>query len=777
MKSTLIHRPSAMNRILASALLFLVAASALQAEVPLFINYQGRVTDSAGTAIGSGTPVNRKVIFRIWDHPSNTAVGNRLWTEEQTVTIFNGEFSVLIGQGIPFPSGSPEARPNLDTVFGGATTDRFLEILVDNGDNTINGTDQPITPRQQMTSVGYAMRAKLADGVASTNDLQLNASANYGLGWYGTGRLFNATAVDGPVLYGLAGGALGSYNGTTQAMALRWNASGQVGVGSNDLSGADATSKLVLQGNDSTSPPKQLTIRGNTNAKRLYVGYNTSNNYGALQAYNGASTVTNLVLNEAGGNVGIGTTSPRSIFDIAPATATTEGIRVGKWADTASRYIGITDQSAGFTFPTTGGFSGIEFGGPASAAEGILAFHTHDAGVNSGERMRIDKSGNVGIGTTAPAGRLTIGEATGTSPTANTGTLILDHENNAGISSITFRSKTNRGSDFGYISYQDDYLNRAAPNETSSLVIGTGNDTDDHIALLPGGNVGIGTNTPDAKLTIAGVTSWWNGLKITGSGTYAGMSIVNTAAGGNNYSIYATSSGTLEFYNSNGQYPLAMSSGGNVGIGLTSPGDKLHVKGNLRLESAGSANYFQVYVDGFNSLLFKSNLNGGNYAYLNSNTTGLISTSDRRIKKDIAPMQDCLPRIMKLTPSTFRYNTAEPGSPLNYGFIAQDVELQFPDIVQEKEGLKRLASAAFEGINARAIQELKLEKDAEVKGLNDENAELRDENIDLKARVAALEAKDKARDAKLAAIEQLLLAADKPAAQPVSFKKSAGGAE
>jgi len=65
-----------MQRILASAFLALVAASALQADVPLFINYQGRVTDSAGAAIGAGTPVNRKVIFRIWDHPSSTTTIN-----------------------------------------------------------------------------------------------------------------------------------------------------------------------------------------------------------------------------------------------------------------------------------------------------------------------------------------------------------------------------------------------------------------------------------------------------------------------------------------------------------------------------------------------------------------------------------------------------------------------------------------------------------------------------------------------------------------------------
>jgi hypothetical protein len=61
-----------------------------------------------------------------------------------------------------------------------------------------------------------------------------------------------------------------------------------------------------------------------------------------------------------------------------------------------------------------------------------------------------------------------------------------------------------------------------------------------------------------------------------------------------------------------------------------------------------------------------------------------------------------------------------------------------------------------------ALQELKKEKDAEVKALQEENAGLR-------ARLAAIEADDKGRDAKLAAIESLL-SGGKPAARTVSMK-------
>ena len=88
-------------------------------------------------------------------------------------------------------------------------------------------------------------------------------------------------------------------------------------------------------------------------------------------------------------------------------------------------------------------------------------------------------------------GGIHLTEQTGTVANPNAGSLILDHENNGGASSITFRSKANRGSDYGYIQYQDaDNINGGG--ESARLIIGTQNDADDHICIMPSGNdVGI----------------------------------------------------------------------------------------------------------------------------------------------------------------------------------------------------------------------------------------------------------------------------------------------
>lgn len=375
--------------------IFLASLSAQ--TVPGFLNYQGRVTDSTGAGLGTPTPENRKIVFRIYDAAS---AGNLLWTEEQTVTVGNGVFSVLLGQGIPF---STEPRPTLDTVFAGATSTRFLGITVDNGDGTINGSDAEVSPRQQITSTAFAFRAATADSIATGSNLVLNNSADYGLGYYGAGRPFGGIDVDGPVLFGLGGGALGSANGATQTMALRWNDLGQVGVGSATLTGMEASSKLLLQGDDSNSPPRQLSIRGETDTnERLLMGYNTTGNYGSLQAYNGASTAGNLVLNPTGGNVGIGTSNPISslhVFRGAAGGGPTSPEASLVLEDDVTHWIDFRAPANATT--------GILFGSPSNGADGNIRYGnaTQTMEFRTGgnlQRMVITSAGRVGIGTSTP---------------------------------------------------------------------------------------------------------------------------------------------------------------------------------------------------------------------------------------------------------------------------------------------------------------------------------------------------------------------------------------
>ncbi|MDH4444128.1 MAG: tail fiber domain-containing protein [Akkermansiaceae bacterium] len=452
----------------------LFSGSSLIAAVPATINYQGVVADSQGDLLAPSTPLNRKVIFRIFDASTG---GTRLWTEEQTVTIYKGEFSVLLGAGTTATgTASSETRPAFDTVFTAATTSRFIEIMVDNGDGVINSSDSPISPRQSITSAAFAFRSQVAESILSGSDLTITptsgTASNYGLGWYGSGRQWNGISVDGPVLYGNSGGVLGSNASGNRNTALLWDASGRVGIGA--IGDFRDTNKLVLQGNDASTPAQQMMIRGNSDAsKRLLIGFDTTNNRATLQSYTATSTTGPLLLNPVSGLVGIGTSAPS-------ARLTVEGS------------ISATGAS-GYIFGTGGDVDGGLF----SPSDGVVTLKT-----NGSERLRADSDGRVsvisklGIGTTTPTARLTISDDS----VVETGTFGSVQINRAATGHVGAHLSFCRvgSSDFG--------LGYGQSSSTAGFGPGaTGAFTPSWLGFDPSGNVGIGKAPASPyKLDVAG---------------------------------------------------------------------------------------------------------------------------------------------------------------------------------------------------------------------------------------------------------------------------------
>lgn len=645
-------------------LLPLVVASLAPAQtVPPFINYQGKVADSAGVGLGTPTPLNRKVLFRIYDA---AAAGTLLYTEEQTVTLSGGEFSVLIGQGIAFQS---EPKPALDTVFTSAGTNRYLEITVDNGDSTINASDAAITPRQQITSTAYAFRARSAETVASGTDLTLQGSANYGLGWYGAGRPFGGTAIDGPVLYGTSGGALGSYNGTTQTPVLRWNAAGQVGIGSASLAGAAASTKLVLQGDDTGAPPLQLNIRGSTDTnKRLLIGYNTTGNYGALQAYNGASTPTSLMINAAGGNVGIGTGS------LAPASMLSVGGQIRIDAN------GLNDgtNNHNLVFGNVG--SGEYIGRRATPGGNQFGL---DFFTGNTSRITITNSGNVGIGTQAPGALLEVSGSQGNFrvhpgfPPSNN-TIYAASLNSASTAGAQFRFQ--RTGDFIDI----------GQNGAGSFVIENSSDTA-IMTLTQAAAVGIGVTNPASNTkfqvrdsrTAVGNGGQWLSLSAFSGPNHAvvmGEFDSNGTTAGGQVAVIGGHNAALNMWTSLAINP----GGGNVGIGDTNP-----TRAKLVIEGVGSEENFLG-----NHTLYGQNLVHGQYPSLSESISLYCSgavhagwyrtNSDARIKivKGISNGADDLKALLGLKITDYVMKDAiENGNRPQKKVIAQQAEEVYPHAV------------------------------------------------------------------------------------------------
>ena len=125
----------------------IVLMSVTAFAVPQLINYQGRLTDDAGT------PVNNTLafIFTMYNAPS---AGSVLWSETQNVSINNGVYNVLLGSVTPIPASA----------FDGDGV--YLGINVD--------SDGEMTPRQRIASVGYSYRA----GSVDTGGVTANAIAD-----------------------------------------------------------------------------------------------------------------------------------------------------------------------------------------------------------------------------------------------------------------------------------------------------------------------------------------------------------------------------------------------------------------------------------------------------------------------------------------------------------------------------------------------------------------------------------------------------------------------
>lgn len=385
-----------MKKHVALPVVFGLALGSVHAQtVPLIINYQGRVTGGTGTPLGSaGTapnftaaPENRKVIFRIFDAQTG---GTRLWSEQQTVTISLGEFSVLLGQGIDavFDSAT-EPRPALDTVFTGgvavppAGPVRYLEIVVDDGNGTFTtGVDAPVAPRQRITTTAYSFRSRVADTVSNLG-IATTALAD--------GAVTAAKVADNSITaLKILDGSVSTTKIPDSAITTLKIADGTVATA--DLAnGAITSAKLdpaigvwTVNGADVFRPTGRVGI-GKVPAVPLDVA-------GAIAATGNITTNGNLT---AAGAVTAGSITTTGPF--AATNITANGAMRARGGEPG----GGGSNNNGFAFTGNGGDNDS---GMFSSADGLLDFYT-----NSQFRMRIDSGGRVGIGTTAPQAPLDVG--------------------------------------------------------------------------------------------------------------------------------------------------------------------------------------------------------------------------------------------------------------------------------------------------------------------------------------------------------------------------------
>jgi hypothetical protein len=661
------------------------------------------VVDASGANVGTGTPVNRTVIFRIWDNPSSTNDANLIYSEVQTVTVSEGEFSVLVGQGVANStstygySETTKKLADIGSAFGGSA--RYLGVTVASA-ATIATTDNEITPRQQIVSTAFSMRSKYAEQVGSNGIAALTAldSGNVGIGNTNPTARFTVTGANSstsssnPQLLvtdnadptkrlrigvdstGTGTGFIQSFKEGTGAQNLLLNPNGgNVGIGTTTpnfpLSMANALGdKIALYGTSGAHfgfgiQNNLFQIHTDTNAADVVFGYGTS------------AAMTETMRIKGNGKVGIGTAQPANLFSVlAPITAMTATNTVT--SANAIAAIGASDVALHFgNHDNNNGYAGW-----------IQSMRTWD---NYAFPIVLNPNGGgVGIGISNPTAKLDVNGNTNVRGQINlTGAIVMSNEqsiygtNIAGVAETAFWP---RSADGTYLNYGTNGL--FLRNNASATTMFMGNN----------GNIGIGTTAPTTRFTLddgvntgvyaSATISRPNtghtgshmafiraGVTAMGVGYAPGL---NTFGFGIGVSGVAFNPGYLSIDQNNGQV--------KIGSPSTSSG-LLNVQGFSSTATwTGSLGNGSSTVDGSGAQSVSINADAAIVAAV------FLATSDRRIKTKLSPTDSVkdLKTLMGIEVTDYQLkDTVTNGSAWHKKVIAQQVEEVYPQAVSRQKGV------------------------------------------------------------------------------------------
>ena len=321
------------------------------------------------------------------------------------------------------------------------------------------------------------------------------------------------------------------------------------------------------------------------------------------------------------------------------------------------------------------------------------------------ESVRITSAGDVGIGATAPNGKL---EVVSTSAGANTNTLFLTNasSNASTATSLVFgvsTAPTIRNATIQAINAGSNAINLA-------FLTSDGDVPAERMRITSAGNVGIGTSSPDGKLTIETVNSntpriRFQNASFDGDGaisTFVSSTGTDVVLGSN---AYINSAGNFARFDSAqaGSYVYTNRSGlllfgTNDSSGVATERMRIDSDGVVRINNTSNATFTAQL-----NIQFTTSKNCGIYSKVtdtsgaqshiifgnttndsvggittSASATAYATSSDYRLKENIAPMTGALATVSALKPVTYKWKVDGSNGE---GFIAHELQEICPSAV------------------------------------------------------------------------------------------------